>query len=217
MTTVVASTTNRETGTGPSRRIRDEGNIPGVVYGLGQDPVVVSVGYAELRDTLKGPAGLNTVFDLDIDGTPTSVILKEFQRNPVKRTVVHCDFLRVDNDVPVKITLPVHLVGKPTAILDGGGIVEQKMFQMHVKCAPNLIPVSIEVDISKLTADSRISVGDITLPDGVVAQMSDRITVAAPVVTRAAKMAMEEDDEAEAEAEGEGEGSEGGEGADDAE
>ncbi len=216
MTTVVASTTNRETGTGASRRIRDEGNIPGVVYGLGQDPVVVSVGYAELRDVLKGPAGLNTVFSLDIEGTPTQVILKEFQRNAVKRTVVHCDFLRVDNDVPVKVTLPVHLVGRADKILDTGGIVEQKMFQMHVKCAPNLIPTSIEVDVTHLTPDARISVGDIPLPDGVVAQMSDRITVAAPVVTRAAKMAMEEDEE-----DAEGEAGEGGEaaaeGADDAE
>lgn len=217
MTTVVASTSNRETGTGPSRRIRDEGNIPGVVYGLDQDPIVVSVGYAELRDALKGPSGLNTVFSLDIDGTPTPVILKEFQRNPVKRTVVHCDFLRVDDNVPVKVTLPIHLVGRASKILDSGGIVEQKMFQMHVKCAPNNIPVSIEVDVSKLTPDSRLSVGDITLPEGVVAQMSDRITVAAPVVTRAAKMAMAEDDEDELE----GEGGEGGdataEGADDAE
>lgn len=196
MSTVVASTSNRETGTGPSRRIREEGNIPGVVYGLGQDPVTVTVGYAELRDVLKGPAGLNTVFSLDIDGTPTPVILKEFQRNPVKRTVVHCDFLRVDNDVPVKVTLPVHVVGTPSKILDSGGIVEQKMFQMSVKCAPNLIPISLEVDVSDLTPDARISVGDIPLPEGVVALMSDRITVAAPVVTRASKMADEEEAEA---------------------
>ncbi len=198
MTTVVASTSNRETGTGPSRRIREEGNIPGVVYGLGQDPVTVSVGYTALRDVLKGKAGLNTVFSLDIDGTPTPVILKDFQRNPVKRTVVHCDFLRVDNDVPVKVTLPVHLVGRATIILDGGGIVEQKMFQMSVQCAPNRIPISIEVDVSKLTPEARISVGDIVLPEGVEAMMSDAITVAAPVVTRASKMADEEEAEEEA-------------------
>ncbi|MEZ5226881.1 MAG: 50S ribosomal protein L25 [Acidimicrobiales bacterium] len=123
------------------------------------------------------------MFNLDLDGTPTPVILKDLQRNAVKRTVEHCDFLRVDNDVPVKVTLPVHLVGRASKILDTGGIVEQKMFQMRVKCAPNNIPISIEVDVSKLTPDSRISVGDIDLPEGVTALMGDRITVAAPVVT----------------------------------
>lgn len=218
MTTAVASTSNREIGTGPSRRVRQEGNIPGVVYGLGQDPVPVAVVYTDLREVMKGPAGLNTVFSLDIDGTPTQVLLKEFQRDPVKRTVVHCDFLRVDNDVPVKVTVPVHLVGRATAVLDSGGIVEQKMFSMRVKCNPNLIPAVIDVDVSHLTPENRVSVGDVNLPDGVNPLMDDRITIAAPVVTRASKMADEEDELAEAEAAadgGEGGGSAEGDASDD--
>ncbi len=168
MTTVVAGTTGREMGTGPSRRIRSEGNLPGVVYGLGQDPITVVVDYAALREAVKGPAGLNTVFTMDIDGTESQVLVKEIQRDAVKRTVVHADFLRVDDSVPVKVTLPIHLVGKATKILDTGGIVEQKMFQMRVQVLPDRIPASIEVDVSKLTPDARISVGDIPSPRVVV-------------------------------------------------
>ncbi len=196
MTTVVTGTIGRETGTGPARRIREEGNLPGVVYGLGVDPVAVTVSYAELREALKGPAGLNTVFQLEIDGSQTRVLVKELQRDAIKRTVTHADFLRVDDSVPVKVTLPVHLVGRASKILDSGGIVEQKMFQMKVQCVPTKIPVSIEVDVTKLKPTSRLSVGDITLPDGVVPLMSSRITVAAPVVSRAARIAaLEEDDD----------------------
>lgn len=197
MTTVVAGTIGREKGTGPSRRVRTEGNIPGVLYGLGHDPVAVSVPYADLRDVMKGPAGLNTVFALDLDGEQARVLVKDFQRDPIKRSVIHVDLLRVDDAVPVKVVLPVHVVGTATRILDSGGIVEQKMFQMRVQVTPDRIPISIEVDVTKLTPDGRISVGDIQLPEGVRPLMSDRITVVAPVVTRAARMAMAEDEEAE--------------------
>lgn len=201
MTTVVAATTRRDEGTRPSRRIRSQGQVPGVVYGLGQEPVSVSVSYVELREALKGTEGWNAVFNLSIDGESTRVIVKDYQRDPIRRTVAHVDLLRVADDVPVRITLPVRVVGTAAKVLDTGGMVEQKVFRMRVEVRPDRIPTAIEVDVTNLTPTQRITVGDIRLPDGVRALINDRDTVVAPVVTRAARMlAMQAEAEAAAEA-----------------
>ncbi len=188
MDTVVKATTGRELGTRPSRRLRREGQLPGVVYGLGKDPQTVQVDYASLRDALKGEAGLNTVFTLDVDGAAEMVIVRDIQRDVIKRTVTHADFLRVDESTPVKLTVPVHLTGTSAAVADAGAIVEQKMFRIRVSALPRAIPHAIEADISGLTMDARLAVGDLNLPEGVTPLVADRITVAAPVGTRASRM-----------------------------
>lgn len=206
--TTVAGTIGREKGSAASRRLRREGKIPCVVYGLDQAPESISVDYAELRDALQGKAGLNTVFSIGIDGKDTPVIIKTLQRDPVRRTVTHVDLLRVRDDVPVKVTIPIHVTGIATAVIENSGIVEQKMFQMRVQSLPDRIPDEIVVDVSRMTPETRVAVGDVELPEGVTPMMSDNITIAAPVVTRAALMAIAEDEaeEAEAEAEAAGEG-----------
>lgn len=198
MDTVVKATTGRELGTRPSRRLRAEGVLPGVVYGLGRDPQAVQVEYSALREALQGPAGLNTVFTLDVDGQQQQVIVKDIQRDIMKRTVSHADFLRVDPSTPVKITVPVTLTGHAAKVADAGALVEQKVFRIKVRALPGAIPVDIPVDISRLDMNSRIAVRDLNLPNGVEALLADRVTVAAPVGTRASRMgANAADDEFE--------------------
>src|SRR5699024_4475979 len=85
----------RTTGTGPSKRIRAEGQVPGVVYGLGSDPVSVTVDWRPLREVLTTDAGLNVLIDLDVDGDVSLCMVKELQRHPIKGNVLHLDFLRV--------------------------------------------------------------------------------------------------------------------------
>lgn len=220
--TVVTATPGRELGTRPSRRLRAQGRLPGVVYGLGRDPITVSVGYAELRDALKTSAGLNTVITLDMDGGDAeTVIVRSVQRDPIKRVVTHADFLRIDPSVPIKVKVPINLVGEPIEVLEEGGLIEQNMFEIEVEVSPMSIPEVIEADISAMTLDSRISVGDLNLPDGVTTALDEEISVVSPVISRAAKMGLDEDELegelAEGE-EGEGEGEPGdGEGEDTAE
>ncbi len=196
MSTVVTAKTGRATGSGPARRLRAEGELPGVVYGLGQDPISVNVTYTELRDALKGEAGMNTVFMLDLEGTQTEVIVRDVQRDPIKRTVTHADFLRVDESSKITVTVPVVLTGKSTAVADAGGIIEQKLHQLKVRCSPHSIPNEIAVDISTMTLDDRLAVGDVTLPDGVVSKIPGRITIAATVIPRGARQLEEEEAEA---------------------
>ena len=211
--TVVNATTGRALGSRPAGRLRNEGQLPGVIYGKGIEPTPLHVDYAELREALKGSAGLNTIFTLVVDGTENTVIVRDIQRDAIKRTVAHADFLRVDDADKIKVTVPVHLVGRAAEVLDNGGIIEQKMHTLKILVDPKKVPDAIDVDVTNLSLDARIALGDIDLPDGVSTKVSDRITIAAPVVPRGLKSAEEEAEDELLEGE-EGEGSaEGGDGA----
>ncbi|MDH5520565.1 MAG: 50S ribosomal protein L25 [Acidimicrobiia bacterium] len=207
--TVVKATEGRARGTRPSRRLRAEGQLPAVVYGLDAEPQPVSVSYAELRHALSGKAGMNTVLTLDIDGTQQTVLVRAVQRDPIKRVATHADFLRVEPNKRVRVRIPINLVGDDLHITSTGAMVEQKRFFLDLMVPPNNIPLAIEVDMADLTFDNRISVGDLKLPDGASTPAAEDISVAAVVVPRSVLLAAGED-ELEGE---EGEGEEGEEGA----
>src|SRR5918995_5089351 len=96
--TVLLAETGRSTGSASSRRLRGEDAIPAVVYGHGMTPLSISVRRRDLRHALSGPAGMNTVVDLTVDGKVYPAIVKEVQRHPVRRTVSHIDFIQVNLD-----------------------------------------------------------------------------------------------------------------------
>ncbi len=181
----VQASSARGVGSGPARRLRAEGQIPGVLYGLDSDPVAVSVSYAELRDTLKGPQGMNTVFSLDVDGKDSeTVIVRDVQRDPIKRVVTHADFLRVDPNQTIRVSVPLKLIGDDSGVTNDGGLIEQNLFELEIESLPGSVPTVIEADVTSLTLDSSISVADLDLPEGVVAAIADEISVASPYVPR---------------------------------
>lgn len=208
--TVVKATLGREQGSRPSRRLRAEGQLPGVVYGLGKDPQSIAVDYAELRNALNVSTGMNTVLTLDIEGNEETVLVRTVQRDPIKRVVTHADFLRVDPSRRVKVKVPIELVGDASGVTEAGGMIEQKRFELDVEVRPDAIPEVIEADISIMTLERRLAVGDIELPDGVTSLVPDNISVVAPVIPRAAKVGAGAEDEF-------GEDEEGEEGTDEAE
>ena len=212
--TVVKATLGRPTGSRASRRLRADGQLPGVVYGLGEEPVPVAVDYAELRGVLTGSAGLNAIFTLDLDGTEERVFVRDIQRDPIKRVVTHADFLRIDPDQKIRVSIPIELTGEPTEVLENGGLIEQAMHEIEVEVAPDAIPDVITADVSRLTLDSRIAVADLDLPAGVTSLVEDEISVVVPVISRAAKVGTgeegEDDELGEVEDGAEGEGSEDG-------
>ncbi len=211
--TVVTATSGRKLGSRSSRRLRAEGKLPGVVYGLGRDPITVTLTYNELRDAMKGKAGMNTVLQLDVDGSEQeTVVVRSVQRDPIKRTVTHADFLRVDPSIPINVKVPITLVGEPTEVLDEGGLIEQNLFEIEVEVSPMSIPSEIAVDISAMTLDTRIAVGDLNLPSGVTTWLAEDIAVVSPVIPRAAAALEEEDAEADGD---EAEGDDSSEGGDD--
>lgn len=161
------ATTGRTTGSRASGRLRAEGKVPGVVYGLGQEPQAISVVWRELRAALTGEAGLNALIDLHIDGAAGDLVMvKELQRHPVRRDVLHVDFLRVSRDQAITVEVPIVLTGEAAAVREGG-VVDQALYALAISAKPADIPNEIEVDITELGVGDAIRVADLQLPSGV--------------------------------------------------
>src|SRR5258706_4224757 len=160
--------TGRSTGSAPSNRLRGEGKVPATVYGLGTDAVSVSVDWRELRHALTTDAGMNALINLEIDGHATELtIVKEMQRHPIKRNVLHIDFLRVSRDIAIEVEVPIVLTGEAEEVMRNGGIVEQALFHLTVKAKPGSIPNELTADITNLTIGESIRVSELVLPPAV--------------------------------------------------
>ncbi len=198
--------TGRELGSSSSRRLRREGKIPAVVYGLDSDPTPISLDYSDARVALSTDAGLNALLNLDIDGKTELCLVKELQRHVVRDEVTHIDFIRVDPNADFELEVPLVLVGEARAVANVSGMVDQAMFALMITTKPTSIPNEIEVDISDMEVGDTIRVDMLNLPDGVVATDDPETAVATALVTRSTLEAMRAED-----AEGE-EGEEGAEG-----
>lgn len=188
----------RELGTSSSRRLRREGMIPGVVYGMDREPIPVAIAYSEARVALSTDAGLNALLNLEIGGDTELCLVKDLQRHVVRDEVTHIDFLRVDPTAAIELEVPLVLVGDPRLVTQVDGMVDQALFTLPITTTPNAIPNEIEIDISEMEVGDSIRVDDITLPDGVTA-INPEDTVATALVTRSTLESMREDEEAEAE------------------
>jgi large subunit ribosomal protein L25 len=189
--------TGRAGGSRSSGRLRAEGKVPGVVYGLGREPVSVAVAWPDLRRALTTEAGLNALISLKCDGESELTIVKDIQRDPVRRDVVHVDFLRIDRSADVVVDVPIIAVGEAKEVENNRGIAEQAMHTLTVKAKPGNIPTQFEVDITELTVGSSITVADIELPDGVTTDVDPESPVVSGVATRFS--AAEEEGAAEGE------------------
>ncbi|HVW34949.1 MAG TPA: 50S ribosomal protein L25, partial [Acidimicrobiia bacterium] len=120
---------NRGTGKSAARKIRREGKVPAIVYGLGSDPEAVAVPSRELGHILHGAGGTNTLINLDLAGRKELVLARQVVRHPVRHTYVHLDFIRVRRDQAVAAEVPIHLVGEAAGHKDGG-LLEQDTFTL---------------------------------------------------------------------------------------
>ena len=199
---LLTASLGRETGTRASRRLRAEGKVPAVVYGLGEDPVSISVDWPSLRKALTTDAGVNALIQLDIDGSRQLSIVKEIQRHPTRRDVTHVDFIRIDANAEVTVDVPLVLVGEAREVTQVSGMVDQALFYLSVNSKPDAIPTEITVDISELQVGESIKVSEVPLPDGVTTDVDPEDAVASALVTRSTLEAMRAEEAAEA-AEGE--------------
>lgn len=201
------ATTGRTLGSGPSKRIRAEGNVPGVVYGLDADPIPVTVEWRPLRDALTTEAGLNALIDLDVDGDVSLTVVKELQRHPIKGNVLHIDFLRVSADAEITVEVPIVLEGEAKGVTSEGGTVDHLLFALAINAKPADIPNELIVDISELTLGGSIHVSDIALPKGVSTDVEGDETVVTG--TEAAREQAADDDAEAGEAGGDAAAAEG--------
>lgn len=180
----------RATGKGPARRLRAQGKIPGTVYGLSLPAVSVSVDRSELRRALTTPAGINALIQLSYGDQQHYTLVKEIQRHPVRRDPIHVDLQRIDPERPMRLNVPIVMVGEAKKVTSGGGIVEQAMSSLVVSVRPDSIPNEITVDIRNLEIDHVITVEQLQLPDGVTTDVDPTAAVVTASLTRAAMVAL---------------------------
>lgn len=191
----------RTTGSRPSKRLRHEGKIPGVVYGMGSEPTSITVEWSELRRALTTEAGLNALIDLHLGDDASLTVVKDLQRDPVRRTVTHVDFMRIDRDVAMDFDVPLVLVGDLGKLEHEKGMADQLLYTITVKAKPGSVPTQIEVDGSDLGVGDQIKVADIALPAGASTELDPETVVVNAVITRSGVDAGAEEGEG---AEGEG-------------
>ncbi|MEI2640414.1 MAG: 50S ribosomal protein L25 [Microthrixaceae bacterium] len=179
----------RQTGTSASRRARHDRQLPGVVYGAGKDSIAITVDKKDFRLAMSTEAGINAVIDLQVDGGSDQVIVREVQRHPVRRDVIHVDFMRIDPTRPIELDVPLHLVGEAKKVTVNGGMTEQRLNRIRVRAAADRIPGKIEVDISEMTLERSLLVKDLNLPEGLVCLTSPQLAVVTAELTRAAVVA----------------------------
>ncbi len=188
----------RTTGTRPSRRLRGEGRVPGIVYGSGQPAETITFRRADLRHALNTDAGRNALVRLEFDGQSFLTLVREIQRHPVRRDVTHVDFLKVDETKPVELSIPIVLVGEAKQVTVMGGMTEQRLNSVRVRVRPDQIPNAIEVDISNMRLDRSILVKDLTMPEGAISLSKPQQAVVSAELTRAAVTTVSEDGDAPA-------------------
>lgn len=184
------------------KQLRRQGFIPGVVYGAAlEEPISVQVDARELRKALQ-EAGVSHLIDLRIEGRsrPVSVLVRDVQRDPVRHTLIHVDFLAVRMDEAVRIEVPVHLTGEPASVAQNIAIVSQVLEEVEVEALPANLPSSIEVDVTDLLKEvgDVLTVADLPVPEGVEIITEGDIAVAVLEPLRAEEAVEAESTEAPA-------------------
>ena len=178
-------------GKGPARRTRMEGLVPGVVYGKHLDkPFSIALDGKALRAAIATPKKLNTLLGLMVDGVEHTVMLKDYQMEPMTKELLHADFIAVKENEQVKVKIPLILVGKAIGVLEGG-ILSQMRRELEVWALPASIPLNIEVDVTPLKIASALHINDIKLPTGITVKAHTNFTIAvvtAPEIEKVAEV-----------------------------
>lgn len=168
----------RPIGTTAAHAERRAGRVPAVVYGHGAPPVAVSV-EARAIEELVGAGQRNHLIDATLDGRTDTVRVRDLQRDPVNRHLLHVDFQRVSRTEQVTATLPVVTVGVARGVKDYGGVLDVVTHALEVTGPADRIPEHIEIDVSGLNVHEHVTAGDVKLPDGLtVATPPSQIVVA---------------------------------------
>jgi large subunit ribosomal protein L25 len=174
-------------GTGASRRLRNAGQTPGIIYGGAAAPELIALDGNALFHALKKEAFHGSILDLELDGKVQKVLLRDFQMHAYKQLVLHADFQRVDASQPIHTKVALHFVNAEVspAVKLSGAIVSHVLNELEVSCLPGQLPEFITVDLSNLEAGQSVHVSQLTLPEGVtvVAHGQDQ-TVATSSIPR---------------------------------
>ncbi|TKB49470.1 50S ribosomal protein L25/general stress protein Ctc [Ferrimonas sediminicola] len=157
-----------EQGTGASRRLRRQGQVPAILYGGGEESLAITLSHDQLVKAQELESFFSQVIKLNLDGKPVPVIVKAMQRHPFKPKVTHIDLMRVSGDAAVTATVPIHFVNEDSSAgVKAGGSVTHHLTELELRCLPRDLPEYIEVDVQTLDTGDTLHLSDLSLPAGV--------------------------------------------------
>jgi large subunit ribosomal protein L25 len=162
------ATPRNDRGTGVARKLRQAGQVPAVIYGHGREPQALALVTRDIDKLLTQVSAASTVIDLTVGGTTAKTLIREIQRHPFKRHILHVDFQELVAGEKVTVSVPLRFIGVAEGVRNSGGILEETMHQVHIRVDPSIIPDHIDVDVTSLTIGHSFHIRDIKLPDGVL-------------------------------------------------
>jgi large subunit ribosomal protein L25 len=193
METNLKAIVREDMGSAESKRLRKDGNIPAVVYGMGMDPLSVAVNAREFRNALKTEAGTNVIINLEVGSDNYTALAREIQKHPYRDEYLHIDLIQIDLTQTVEADVQIDFVGIPLGVKEEGGLVQTVNSSISISALPTNIPTSIELDISALNVGDNLTATDVNLPEGVeLANEDDESLLVTITLPRAA---VEEEEE----------------------
>jgi large subunit ribosomal protein L25 len=150
-----------------AKKLRRAGKIPAIVYGAHREAVPIEVDRKSVSDLVhRGEHGIRSIFLLKMAGTDQQrhAMIKDVQIDPISRTMIHIDFVRVVMDELVRVTIPIHVKGLAAGVKSSGGIIDFQLRDLHIECLPGQIPDSVDIDVTALEVHQFLRISDLSLP-----------------------------------------------------
>jgi len=192
-------------GTGASRRLRRNGKVPGILYGNHKDAVSIVLDSKTLHQQFNKEAFHASILELSTDGSKESVLLRDYQLEPVKGTILHVDFQRVNQNEKIHVNVPFHFINEDIAkgVKLEGGVISHIMTEVDIACLPKDLPQFIEVNLEDLGLGESVHLSELKLPEGV--ELTALTEENDPAITSIVKPKVQKADETVAASEDTGE------------
>ena len=190
----IDATPRSDQGKGASRRLRREGMVPGIIYGGGKDPQMISTVHNKLAQNLDQESFYSHILQVEVNGQSENVVLKDLQRHPSKPFIQHFDLLRVSDTDRIKMFVPFHFLGEDVAPgVKAGGMVSHHQPGTDIVCQAKDLPEYIEIDVSQMELGDTTHLSEVMLPEGVELAATAQDHDIAVVSVHTAKVAEEEE------------------------
>jgi large subunit ribosomal protein L25 len=186
MATVSFNATAREgTGKGAARTLRRQGQVPAVIYGHGREPLSLALNARDLDKMLGHIQAESTVIEVSVGGQTAKTLIREIQRHPIKRQILHVDFQALVAGEKVTVNIPIVLIGIPEGVRLEGGVLDQTLRELEIEVDPSNIPDHLELDVTNMVIGDSLHISDIKLPEGVEVLDDPEMSVAVLAAPRA--------------------------------
>ncbi len=196
-TTNLNAVKRTDSGKGVARKLRAGGRAPAVVYGQGEDALLLSIDALETMNLFNHISVENTIVELRVEGEkkPIPTLVREVQLHPFKPELLHVDFYMIQEGVLVEVTVPLHVHGDAPGVKLQGGVLQQVEHDLPVRSIPSQIPEDLTVDVSELQIGDQITAGQLELPEGVTLLLEDDQALVLVSAPRVAEVAEDDEDE----------------------